>query len=178
MKLLIDVIAYLTPLRIKRWIKRNVLKEFMKMVNETPEYWDIITIMRGDDTPVPYLKHIFTARFRYLVGLRKKFRFPMYVREIEVVEEHKLEKMLNSLVDKDIWRLREHIRHYVGHAYNCLHSLRSLNLIDRLEHEFLLTVCDMIVKILDGDITPEDALKKIKKKYSQMVTEYNPLNYV
>jgi len=145
----------------------------MRVISRDWGYWSIVTVMRGDDTPVPYLKHIFTCRFRYLVGIRKE-DYHVTVREHETVEEYKLHSLFKSLLKKDVWYLREHIYHYLGHVYDCLLALRTLNMIDRLEHDFLCTICDLIVSVLYEGKKPEDAIKELKEKYPHMITDEYP----
>jgi len=132
------------------------IKALRELINDKDTY-NIITAIRGPDSCNYGLKWIFTARIRYLLGLRN---LVVDIRLSPAVGKRLLYSALEELTDADL--------HYLYHVSNALKSLHCTGVLDEEEYEFLQQLCDIYVKYL----CYFEYREHIEVELTQLIEEY------
>jgi len=111
---------------------REKFEQFKALI-AIPDFYNIAAAIRGPDTGNSSLKWIFTARIRYLIGVRNNGAAIRTINKVHI--EH---------VENAVLNLRKGDLHYLDHVQHALTALASLGAIDHEEHWFLYYLADAL----------------------------------
>lgn len=115
------------------------------------EMYDVAAAMRGPDGDYEALKDVFTARIRYLVGIKPQGL--LRIRKKKAITK----AMLRNATQEVITAMNPRtIQHYIMHVEYALQRLRDRGIISAPEYKFLLPIIDTIRSYTTGYKYKED----------------------
>jgi len=140
------------------WLRKIILK---KMVTDGKLYY-IASAIRGADSENPFLKKIFTARIRWLIG--KSLDIYGDIRREKKVRLEDIVGAVTTVIRMD--------RHYLLHVGDALDRLFDLELIETREYVFL---CKLLRGLLDLTNNEEGAQKSGMLEIADLVRKNSDL---
>lgn len=138
--------------------KINIFKSFAG----NKVYYNIMCVLRGDDTTIEEIKWIFTARIRHLVGVSESEVYTAIVRSRPHVSKIDVDILVNKLMgfgSADYLVLS----HYLNHVMAAINSIGELGLMLPSECSALFDVAEGIISFLEGKISMETLFKRLQQ---------------
>ena len=144
-----------------------MVSEKLKMLSEllnNKDWYDIIAVIRGPDCiEMTHCKEIFTARIRWLAGLRRGM-----TRNGPYIDVDLLTLCLSGV--REINRMKGFdYHHWSYHTKLALHSLALLNIMKRDEYEFLNNLLNILDDIYIHGYVTEEKLRTFLKRYETYI---------
>ena len=117
------------------------------------DFYALMSALRGPDGDFESLKELFTARLRYLAGMRQAAF--LKIRFMKAIPKQTLEAAICEVIEAN----KDTIEHYVSHVEAAIRALYKAKLMTFHEHKFLLYAVQQILRYTVGTINKHDLIE-------------------
>ena len=117
------------------------------------DFYALMSALRGPDGNFEALKELFTARIRYLTGMRNTH--DLKIRSSKTILKQTLEDAIHEVVEAN----KDTISHYITHVKAAINALYRAKLMTTPEHKFLFSAVHQIWRYTNDDIHKFDLVE-------------------